>query len=120
MARPAKPGPRQVGCGVELQVRGHVEDATAQGARVVVGGTAAPELPGPYGKGYFFQPTVIADATPSMKIYREETFGPAMPLFKFRYDEEAVKMANDTEYGLAAYFFTKVRKIECAWALHFM
>ena len=66
-------------------------------------------MPGPYTKGYFFQPTVIADATPSMKIYREETFGPAMPLFKFKYDEEAVKMANDTEYGLAAYFYTKVR-----------
>lgn len=85
-----------------------MDDATAQGGRVVIGGSAPPDMPGPYEKGYFFQPTVIADATPSMKIYREETFGPAMPLFKFKYDEEAVKMANDTEYGLAAYFFTKV------------
>ena len=93
-----------------LQVRSHVDDATAQGARVVIGGSSAPELKEPYNKGYFFQPTVIADATPSMKIYREETFGPAMPLFKFRYDEEAIKLANDTEYGLAAYFFTKVQR----------
>ena len=91
-----------------VQVKSHVDDAVAQGARVVIGGSESPRLPGPYDKGYFFQPTVVADATPSMKIYREETFGPAMPLFKFKYDEEAVKMANDTEYGLAAYFYTKV------------
>ena len=45
----------------------------------------------------------------SLQIYKEETFGPAIPLFKFKHDEEAVKMANDTIYGLAAYFFTRVR-----------
>lgn len=94
-----------------MQVKGHVDDAVAQGARLVMGGSDRPDLGGPYDKGYFFQPTVIADATPSMKIYREETFGPAMPMFKFRYDEEAVKLANDTEYGLAAYFFTKVSTV---------
>ena len=51
---------------------------------------------------------VQVDADTSMRIYREETFGPAMPVFRFKYDEEAIKLANDTEYGLAAYFFTKV------------
>ena len=51
---------------------------------------------------------VQVNADTSMQIYREETFGPAMPVFKFKYDEEAIKLANDTEYGLAAYFFTKV------------
>ena len=52
---------------------------------------------------------MIGDATIDMKIFREETFGPAMPLFRFHDDSEAVQLANDTEYGLAAYFFTKVR-----------
>ena len=46
-----------------------------------------------------------------MQIYREETFGPAVPLFKFKHDEEAIKLANDTIYGLAAYFYTRVRQI---------
>jgi succinate-semialdehyde dehydrogenase/glutarate-semialdehyde dehydrogenase len=52
---------------------------------------------------------VLANATIDMKIFREETFGPAVPLFKFKQDEEAIQLANNTEYGLAAYFFTKVR-----------
>ena len=59
-------------------------------------------------QGSFYAPTVISDATTDMKIFREETFGPAIPLFKFSQDEEAVQLANNTEYGLAAYFFTKV------------
>ncbi|KAK9797442.1 hypothetical protein WJX73_005347 [Symbiochloris irregularis] len=88
------------------RVKGHVDDALAQGGRVLIGGSSPPDLQAPYSKGYFFQPTVIADATPNMKIYREETFGPAMPVFRFKYDEEAVKLANDSEYGLAGYFFT--------------
>jgi hypothetical protein len=61
-------------------------------------------------QGYFYAPTIIADASIEMKIFREETFGPAVPLFKFGSDAEAVQLANDTEYGLAAYFFTTVRK----------
>ena len=59
-------------------------------------------------QGSFYAPTVISGATTDMKIFREETFGPAIPLFKFSQDEEAVQLANNTEYGLAAYFFTKV------------
>lgn len=59
-------------------------------------------------QGYFYAPTIIADASIEMKIFREETFGPAVPLFKFKDDAEAVQLANDSEYGLASYFFTKV------------
>ncbi len=59
-------------------------------------------------QGSFYEPTVISGATTDMKIFREETFGPAIPLFKFDKDEEAVQLANNTEYGLAAYFWTKV------------
>lgn len=61
-----------------------------------------------YLQGYFYAPTVLSNATIDMKIFREETFGPAMPLFRFKDDEEAIQLANNTEYGLAAYFFTKV------------
>ena len=59
-------------------------------------------------QGSFYAPTVISGATTDMEIFREETFGPAIPLFKFSQDEEAVQQANNTEDGLAAYFFTKV------------
>ena len=57
--------------------------------------------------GLFFEPTVLADVIPSMKITREETFGPIAPLYRFRNDSEAVAMANDTVYGLAAYFYSR-------------
>lgn len=59
-------------------------------------------------QGFFYAPTVLSNATIDMKIFREETFGPAIPLFRFHDDEEAIQLANNTEYGLAAYFFTKV------------
>ena len=62
-------------------------------------------------QGYFYAPTIIADAGIDMKIFREETFGPAVPLFKFGDDAEAVQLANDTEYGLASYFYTKVGRM---------
>ena len=55
----------------------------------------------------FFEPTVLADVTPQMLVSKEETFGPVAPLFKFTTDEEAVRMANDTEFGLACYFYTR-------------
>ncbi len=57
--------------------------------------------------GTFFQPTVLVDATPAMAVAREETFGPLSPLFRFRTEEEAIRMANDTQYGLASYFYTR-------------
>ncbi len=79
----------------------HLQDALAHGARVVVGGSRH-EL-----GGSFFEPTVIADAASDMKVAKEETFGPLAPIFRFETEEEAIKLANETEFGLAAYFFTR-------------
>ena len=59
------------------------------------------------GPGHFFEPTVLLDVTPAMRIAHEETFGPVAPLFRFREDQEAVRLANDTPYGLAAYFYSR-------------
>jgi succinate-semialdehyde dehydrogenase/glutarate-semialdehyde dehydrogenase len=83
------------------KVEEHIEDATSKGARVVVGGKRH-DL-----GGTFFQPTVLADVTTDMKVAREETFGPVAPLFRFKTDDEAVAMANDTEFGLASYFYSR-------------
>jgi succinate-semialdehyde dehydrogenase/glutarate-semialdehyde dehydrogenase len=83
------------------KVEEHVADAVENGARVVYGGERH-EL-----GGTFFQPTVLADVTTDMKVAREETFGPVAPLFRFSEDAEAVRMANDTEFGLAAYFYSR-------------
>ena len=78
-----------------------VADAVAKGARVVVGG-------GRHALGgNFFQPTVLADATPAMDLAREEIFGPVAPLFRFRDEAEAIRLANDTPFGLAAYFYAR-------------
>ena len=57
--------------------------------------------------GSFFEPTILLDVTPEMKVAREETFGPLAPLFRFKTEEEALAMANDTEFGLAAYFYSR-------------
>ena len=57
--------------------------------------------------GSFFEPTVLTGVTPDMKVAREETFGPVAPLFRFKTEEEAIKLANDTEFGLAAYFYSR-------------
>ena len=78
-----------------------VADATAAGARVVAGGQRH-ALGGTY-----YQPTVLADVTPAMRIAREEVFGPVAPLFRFETEAEAIQMANDTEFGLAAYFYSR-------------
>ncbi len=83
------------------KVEAHVADALAQGARVLCGG--APHARG----GNFYQPTVLADITTAMKVAREETFGPVAPLFRFETEAQAIAMANDTEFGLAAYFYTR-------------
>lgn len=85
-----------------------MEDAKSKGAKVLTGGSR-PKLAGEIEKGYFFEPTVISEASTDMRIFKEETFGPAIPCFRFKTDEEAVDLANSTEYGLAAYFYTKVR-----------
>jgi succinate-semialdehyde dehydrogenase/glutarate-semialdehyde dehydrogenase len=83
------------------KVEAHVADALAKGARLVCGG--ARHALG----GTFFQPTVLADVTPDMRVAREEIFGPVAPLFRFSKEEEAVAMANDTQYGLASYFYSR-------------
>lgn len=83
------------------KVEEHIADALSKGARVMVGGSRH-EL----GQS-FFQPTILADVDTSMKVTKEETFGPLAPLFRFKTEEEAIQMANDTEFGLAAYFFSR-------------
>ncbi len=83
------------------KVESHIADALGQGGRVLVGGKRHAL------GGTFFEPTVLADATAAMRVAREETFGPLAPLFRFRDDDEAIAMANDTEFGLAAYFFSR-------------
>jgi len=91
------------------KVEEHIADAVARGARVTVGGRR-------HGLGgSFFEPTVLTGATPDMAVAREETFGPLAPLFRFRTEEQAVQMANATEFGLAAYFYT--RDLGRAWRI---
>ncbi|GAA2476253.1 NAD-dependent succinate-semialdehyde dehydrogenase [Terrabacter carboxydivorans] len=78
-----------------------VDDAVAKGAKVLVGGSA------PEGDGWFYSPTVLADVPTDADMAREEIFGPVAPVTTFRTDAEAIRLANDTEYGLVAYLFTK-------------
>lgn len=85
----------------------HVQDAVSKGAKVLVGGKR-------HSLGrFFYEPTILTDANDEMLIFREEVFGPVAPLMRFHTDEEAIKMANDTEYGLAAYAYTE--NIEHGW-----
>jgi len=83
------------------KVEQHIADALEKGARLVAGGSRH-EL-----GGTFFQPTVLANVNPQMKVAREETFGPLAPLFRFQREDEAVQAANDTEFGLASYFYSR-------------
>ena len=83
------------------KVEDQVSDAVGKGARVLIGGKRHAI------GGLFYEPTVLADAIPSMKITREETFGPVAPLYRFSNDSEAIAMANDTAFGLAAYFYSR-------------
>jgi succinate-semialdehyde dehydrogenase / glutarate-semialdehyde dehydrogenase len=83
------------------KVEDHIADAVAKGARVALGGK--PHALG----GTFFEPTILTNVTTQMKVAREETFGPVAPVFKFETEAEAIRMANDTEFGLASYFYTR-------------
>jgi succinate-semialdehyde dehydrogenase/glutarate-semialdehyde dehydrogenase len=83
------------------KVQQHLTDATDKGARVLVGGK--PHALG----GFFFEPTVLANIDSSMLLAREETFGPLAPLFRFSDEDDVVRQANDTEFGLAAYFYAR-------------
>jgi succinate-semialdehyde dehydrogenase/glutarate-semialdehyde dehydrogenase len=81
------------------KVESHIADATAKGAAVLVGGHRHPL------GGRFFEPTILTGVTPQMMVAREETFGPVAPLFRFDTEADAIRLANDTEFGLAAYFY---------------
>jgi succinate-semialdehyde dehydrogenase/glutarate-semialdehyde dehydrogenase len=83
------------------KVEEHIADAVSKGARVLLGGKRHSL------GGTFFEPTVLADVTSAMKVAREETFGPVAPLFRFYKDEDAVQFSNDTEFGLASYFYSR-------------
>ncbi|WP_324658061.1 NADP-dependent succinate-semialdehyde dehydrogenase [Burkholderia thailandensis] len=93
-------GPLINGAAVQ-KVESHIADALDKGARVTTGGKRHA-----LGHG-FFEPTVLTGVTPDMKVAKEETFGPLAPLFKFSTEEEAIRYANDTEFGLAAYFYSR-------------
>ncbi|MFZ7199831.1 NAD-dependent succinate-semialdehyde dehydrogenase [Avibacterium avium] len=83
------------------KVQRHIDDALQKGAKLVLGGKPA-DL-----GGTFFQPTVLKEVNQTMLVAKEETFAPLAPIFKFETEEQAIAMANDTEFGLAAYFFTQ-------------
>ncbi len=83
------------------KVEAHIHDAVSKGARVLTGGKR-------HALGHsFFEPTILGDVTQHMQVAREETFGPLAPLFRFHRDEDVVAMANDTEFGLASYFYSR-------------
>ncbi len=90
-----------INMGAIEKVEEHIADATSKGAKVITGGKRHAL------GGTFFEPTVMIDVNPQMVVAREETFGPLAPLFRFETEEEAVALANDTEFGLASYFFAK-------------
>ncbi len=83
------------------KVEEHVADALAKGAKLAMGGKRHAL------GGLFFEPTILTDVTPAMKLSKEETFGPVAPLFRFGTEEEAIRLANDTEFGLASYFYAR-------------
>jgi len=87
------------------KVDDQVQDALSKGATLLVGGKRLSE--GELKDGFFYAPTVVSDATSEMKVVTEETFGPLLPIMPFDSEEEAIRLANDTPYGLAAYYFTR-------------
>jgi succinate-semialdehyde dehydrogenase/glutarate-semialdehyde dehydrogenase len=89
------------------KVEEHIADALAKGGKVALGGKRHAL------GGTFFEPTIITHVTPKMLVAREETFGPVAPIFSFKDEQQAIQMANDTEFGLASYFYT--RDIGRAW-----
>jgi succinate-semialdehyde dehydrogenase/glutarate-semialdehyde dehydrogenase len=88
------------------KVEEHIQDAVSKGAKIVVGGNRHSL------GGRFFEPTVLANVAPTALMAKEETFGPVAPLFRFKTDEDGLAMANDTEFGLAAYFYGRdIRRV---------
>jgi len=97
---PTDQGPL-IDAGALAKVEQHIADAVGKGARIALGGKRHAL------GGTFFEPTVVTEVTPAMRMAREETFGPIAPLFRFESEQDAIRMANDTEFGLAAYFYTR-------------
>ena len=97
---PTDQGPL-IDAGALAKVEQHIADAVAKGARIALGGKRHAL------GGTFFEPTGVTEVTPAMRMAREETFGPIAPLFRFESEQDAIRMANDTEFGLAAYFYTR-------------
>src|SRR5690606_565337 len=83
------------------KVEEHIQDAVSKGAKILQGGKRHAL------GGTFFEPTVLANVTTEMMVAREETFGPVAPLFRFETEQEAIRRANDAEFGLAAYLYTR-------------
>ena len=90
-----------IGKAAVCKVEGILADAVEKGARVLTGGRRMPGAP----SGLLFEPTVVEGATPAMRVFSDEIFGPIAPVFTFSSDEEAIRLANDTPFGLAAYFY---------------
>ena len=88
------------------RIFGLIEDAVANGAKIETGG----KIPAGKENGSWMEPTVISGVTPEMRVYNEEIFGPVAPIISFETDDEVLKLANDTEYGLASYIFTNKHK----------
>ena len=84
------------------KVKEHIADALLKGAKIEAGGQAPKDMP-----GYFHQPTVLSGVTQEMAVAKDETFGPLAPIFEFETEEEVILLANDTEFGLAGYLFSK-------------
>lgn len=84
-----------------VKVQEHVADAISKGGKVETGGKA------PDNAGFFYEPTVVSGATADMAFSSDETFGPLAPVFEFETEEEVIRLANDTEFGLAGYFFSR-------------
>jgi succinate-semialdehyde dehydrogenase/glutarate-semialdehyde dehydrogenase len=87
------------------KVEQQVQDAVQKGAELIIGGKRLSD----HGldKGFFYAPTILSGVTPDMRIYREETFGPVAPIIPFENEDEVIEMANDTNYGLASYVYTR-------------
>ena len=105
---PTEQGPLIDSAAVD-KVEDHIQDALAKGAKLELGGKRHAL------GGTFFEPTVLSHVTADMKVAREETFGPVAPIFKFETDDEAIALSNNTEFGLAAYFYS--RDIARSWRI---